>query len=74
MDNYTAKELFLEYKRNAERTFNDLDSLTGHSVPYEYIYELERSLRADATLAELWGTIASIRDGKNYLQDWRMGL
>lgn len=74
MRNQTAKELFMEYKRSVERTLNDLDSLSGHSVPYEYVYELEQSLRIDGTLAELWGTIASIRDGKNYLEDWRTGL
>lgn len=74
MPNQTAREIFREYKRNAERALNDLDCLTGHSVPYEYIYELERLVRIDGTLAELWGTIASIRDGKNYLQDWRTGL
>jgi len=72
MENQTVLELHLEYRRKTEQGMNEYSRLML-AMPVHYIKDIEAQFWRDGMLAEVYGTVASLRDGVDYLQEWREG-
>ena len=68
----TPLVLFREYKLKTEQGLNEYNRFMW-VAPLEHVKDIERQVWKDGVLAEIYGRIASVRDGIDHIQNWREG-
>jgi hypothetical protein len=72
MKGQNPRQLFREYQLKTEQGLNDYTRFLW-VAPLEHVKKLERQFWKDGVLAELYGRVAGLRDGIDYIEHWRTG-